>query len=141
MCQARLLCNLFDGMLATEACKSTAGGAVWNEFPDRVADVFILVGLGFAVGQPALGWAVAAMAILTAYVRELGSHLTGSTDFSGPMAKPHRMAVVSVAALLAIPEAYWFGSELILQLSLWVVFFGTLYTAINRLRRLLRSFN
>ena len=139
MCQARLLCNLFDGMLATEAGKSSSGGAVWNEFPDRIADIFILAGLGFAIDQPALGWAAAAMAVLTAYIRELGSHITGSVDFSGPMAKPHRMAVVTVASLLAIPEAYWFGTASILRLSLWLVFLGALYTGFNRLRRLLHS--
>ncbi len=71
-CQARLLCNLFDGMVAIEAGKSAADGGFWNEFPDRVSDLLIFAGIGYGIGQPALGWAAVAMAILTAYVRELG---------------------------------------------------------------------
>lgn len=139
LCQGRLLCNLFDGMLATQAGKSSAGGALWNEFPDRFADVFILVGVGCAVDAAALGWAAAAMAIMTAYVRELGTQVTGITDFSGPMAKPHRMAVMTVAALLAVVEAWWLGSVFILEVSLWIVVSGALYTSVNRLRRLFKS--
>ncbi len=52
-CQARLLCNLFDGMVAVEAGKGAPDGPFWNEFPDRVSDVLILVGgAGLAAGMP-----------------------------------------------------------------------------------------
>ena len=138
LCQARLLCNLFDGMLATEGGKGSRAGAVWNEFPDRVADVFILVGVGLAVDSVSLGWAAASMAVLTAYVRELGSHVSGVTDFSGPMAKPHRMAVVTVAALFTVVESQWTDGRLLLQLALWVVTLGAILTSVMRIRSLLQ---
>ena len=90
-----------DGMVAIEAGKQTPDGAMWNEFPDRIADIAIIAGLGFAVGWPALGWAAATLSVLVAYVRELGKGIDGTVDFAGPMAKPHRMALVSVGALLS----------------------------------------
>ena len=70
-CQIRLLCNLFDGMVAVEAGKQSADGVAWNEFPDRFADIFILAGIGYAISQPALGWAAATFAVLTAYTLSL----------------------------------------------------------------------
>jgi len=36
--QLRLVCNLLDGMVAMEGGKKTPTGALYNEFPDRVAD-------------------------------------------------------------------------------------------------------
>ena len=100
-CQLRLVCNLMDGMVAMLSTQKTPSGAIWNELPDRIADTLIFVGMGLSVGQSALGWAVAAAAILVSYVRELGHGIDGVMDYSGPMAKPHRMACVTVALLLS----------------------------------------
>ena len=36
--QLRLLCNLFDGMVAIEGGKKSDIGSLYNEFPDRIAD-------------------------------------------------------------------------------------------------------
>src|SRR5215204_6217323 len=47
--QLRLLCNLLDGMLAVEMGLKTPTGDLFNELPDRIADVVILVGAGYAV--------------------------------------------------------------------------------------------
>ena len=41
-----------------------------------------------------LGWSAAVLAVLTAYVRVLGASLGTTHQFIGPMAKPHRMALV-----------------------------------------------
>jgi phosphatidylglycerophosphate synthase len=71
-CQLRLICNLMDGLVAIEAGKQAPDGPFWNEFPDRIADILIIVGVGLGLGLPALGWAAASLAVLTAYVRELG---------------------------------------------------------------------
>ncbi len=101
-CQARLICNLLDGMVAVEGGKSGPDGPFWNEFPDRVADILIFAGIGLGLGQPGLGFAAAAMAVLTAYTRELGGKNGAPADFCGPMAKQHRMATVTVAAVIAV---------------------------------------
>ncbi|MFJ5370375.1 CDP-alcohol phosphatidyltransferase family protein, partial [Bosea sp. CER48] len=108
-CQLRLLCNLFDGMVAIEGGKQAPDGPFWNEFPDRVADILILIGVGYGAGAPALGWAAAGFAVLTAYTRELGRACGLPADFSGPMAKQHRMATVTAAALLSLLEPLWHG--------------------------------
>jgi len=135
-CQLRLICNLLDGMVAVEAGKGASDGAFWNEAPDRVSDVLILVGLGMGLGLPVLGWAAASLAIATAYIRELGRASTGENDFSGPMAKPHRMALVTGAAVLACFEPLWGGSW-VLALALWVVVIGTGATVVRRSMRLI----
>lgn len=103
--QIRLLCNLMDGMVAIEGGKKSATGDLFNEVPDRIADVVILAGFGFcASGQPwgiHLGWLAAALAVMTAYVRMQGAVLTGTHDFRGPMAKPQRMALVTGVCVVA----------------------------------------
>ncbi|MGB7244064.1 MAG: CDP-alcohol phosphatidyltransferase family protein [Sulfitobacter sp.] len=133
-CQARLLCNLFDGMVAIEEGKSAADGPFWNEFPDRIADIIIFAGLGLGIGSPALGFAAAAMAVLTAYVRELGASIGLAPNFCGPMAKQHRMALITVAAVLTIFEPLALPQGTILTSVLWVVIIGAIVTTLRRAR-------
>lgn len=136
--QLRLLCNLLDGMVAIEAGKSALDGAFWNEFPDRIADIFIFVGAGLAVGFPALGWAAAALAVLTAYVREHGRACGAPADYSGPMAKQQRMAALTLGALAAATEPFWNPEPVILEAVLWIVAVGGALTALRRAVRLVR---
>ena len=130
--QARLICNLLDGMVAVEGGRSAPDGPFWNEAPDRLADLLILWGAGLAIHAPALGLFAAAMAILTAYLRELGRAEGLGADFSGPMAKQHRMAVLTVALVLSAP-----GLPLI-EPGLWIVALGGALTAALRARRIVR---
>lgn len=100
--QLRLLCNLFDGMVAVEGGRRSAVGELYNEIPDRVSDAATLVGLGVAAGSvPVLGWAATAVALFLAYVRAAGVAAGAQQAFHGPMAKPQRMAAVTLAALVA----------------------------------------
>lgn len=138
-CQIRLLCNLFDGMVAIEAKRAAPDGGFWNEFPDRVSDLLILLGVGLGLGLPALGWAAAGFAFLTAYVRELGVNCGAGADFAGPMAKQHRMAVITVAALLSLTEPLWNGRAEVLTVALWVVAVGAAATVLRRAWRLVRK--
>jgi phosphatidylglycerophosphate synthase len=138
-CQLRLLCNLFDGMVAIEGGKQAADGPFWNEFPDRVADILILVGVGYGIGVPALGWAATALAVLTAYTRELGRNCGLAADFSGPMAKQHRMATITAAALLSLLEPLWRGQNEVLTIALWLIAVGAAVTALRRAANIVRS--
>lgn len=138
-CQFRLLCNLFDGMVAIEGGKQAPDGPFWNEFPDRVADILIFVGVGYGADVPTLGWAVAAFAVLTAYTRELGRNCGLPADFYGPMAKQHRMAVITAAALLSLAEPLWSGHNQILIGALWLTAVGAAITAIRRAANIVRS--
>lgn len=137
-CQLRLLCNLFDGMVAVEGGKGEPDGPFWNEFPDRAADIFILAGAGYGIGMPGLGWAAGAIAVLTAYVRELGRSTGAPADFSGPMAKQHRMATITVAAVVSALTVSWTGRSHIIEAALWVIVVGAAVTALRRSYHLVR---
>ena len=140
--QLRLLCNLLDGLVAVEHGKATPAGPLWNELPDRVADVLFLVGAGYGArtaglhGAEAVGWLAAVLAVTTAYVRELGRGLGQPADFSGPMAKPHRMAALTIACLISLFEPIWGGNGQLMFGALAIIAVGTLITVIRRTRRL-----
>jgi phosphatidylglycerophosphate synthase len=140
--QGRLLCNLLDGMVAVEHGQGSSAGPIWNELPDRIADLLFFVGagygaygLGWDVG-PALGWLAGALAILTAYVRELGRGLGFPADFSGPMAKPQRMAALTVVCFAAAIEPLLGGRGVMMTAGLVVIVVLTAWTSIRRVRRL-----
>jgi phosphatidylglycerophosphate synthase len=140
--QLRLLCNLLDGMVAVEGGLGSYSGPVYNELPDRIADPLFLVSAGYATGLalgPELGWLAGMLALLTAYVRTLGASLAVPQDFRGPMAKPHRMAALTVglvAAALGVPFG-WDGPLLALALALIVL--GTCWTVVRRATTLVRA--
>ncbi len=136
--QARLICNLLDGMVAVEGGKTSPTGAFWNEAPDRVADILFLWGAGLAAGHPALGLAAAALAVGTAYIRELGRAEGFKPDFRGPMAKPHRMAALT-AGCLAAALLPWSSATGLLTLTLWIIVLGTLGTLLRRSHTLLQA--
>ena len=142
--QLRLLCNLLDGMVAVEGGRGSKSGEVFNDAPDRLADAVILVAAGYALPWPegggALGWAAALLAVLTAYVRLLGRALGLPQDFCGPMAKQHRMAVLTVACLGAVAEGLLFGNRgWALGVGLAVIAVGSALTIGRRLVRLVRA--
>lgn len=133
--QARLVCNLIDGMVAVEGGQGAKDGPFWNEAPDRVSDLLFLAGAGLAAGQLALGLLAAALAITTAYLRELGRAEGFPPDFSGPLAKPQRMAVLTAGTVIAA----LYASEWTLTWTLWVIVAGTAITALSRAMRLIRA--
>ena len=138
--QLRLLCNLLDGLLAVEEGFKTATGDLYNELPDRLADVVILVGAGYSIrnlpGGVDLGWAAAVAALLTAYIRALGGSLGLPQDFRGPMAKPHRMFTLTVAALAAAIESALGTGQQALRAGLIVIVAGSIVTSWRRTSRL-----
>jgi phosphatidylglycerophosphate synthase len=134
--QLRLACNMLDGMVAVEGGKKSPVGSLYNEVPDRIADSVFIVAAGYAAHLPWLGWLGALLAALTAYIRVLGGSLGFAQDFRGPMAKPHRMAALTLGCLLAALEQALWGSQYALQIALWVIAIGSLATCIARTRAL-----
>lgn len=132
--QLRLVCNLLDGMVAMEGGKQTPTGALYNEYPDRIADSLLIVALGYAAGMPWLGWLGALLAALTAYVRLSGASLGLAQDFRGPMAKQHRMFVLTLACVAAIIEQWVSHTGYALQVAAVVIAAGALLTCITRTR-------
>lgn len=145
--QLRLLCNLLDGMVAIEGGRKSRVGALYNEVPDRLADSLFIVALGYAIGMSWLGWLGALAAAVTAYIRVLGGTFGLPQDFRGPMAKPHRMATMTVACLAGMAEFYFLehdrhatgtASLRILHLAAWVIAMGSLLTCGTRIHAIAR---
>lgn len=134
--QLRLLCNLFDGMVAVEGGKHTATGALYNEFPDRIADTFLIVGLGYAAFSPTLGWMAALLAAFTAYIRQTGAGLGFAHDFQGPMAKQQRMFVLTLGCVLGAVESWLWGTRHCLMIGLGVIAVGSALTCVTRTSKL-----
>lgn len=130
--QGRLLCNLFDGMVAIDGGRKSALGAVFNEFPDRVADSLLFIALGYACAWPTLGWVASLAAALTAYIRVFGGSLGLAQRFIGPLAKQQRMAVMSLALAVSLFEAPLNGTQHALVVGLWVIALGALLTCATR---------
>jgi phosphatidylglycerophosphate synthase len=137
--QLRLLCNMLDGMVAVEGGRRTPYGEIFNDMPDRFADLVILIASGYSLpfswGRE-LGWLAGALALLTAYVRLLGGSMGVQQYFLGPMAKPQRMAVMTAACVLATvePELGWRGQTV--AAALVIIIAGALVTFVRRTVRI-----
>lgn len=137
--QLRLLANVLDGLVAVEGGKGSALGALYNEFPDRLADSIILVSLGVAAGIDWLGWLAALLAALTAYIRVFGGALGQPQAFFGPMAKQHRMAVATIALVAQMLLSTWIPSAVIGSLALGLICIGAAWTCVRRTMHIARS--
>lgn len=138
----RLVCNLLDGMVAVEYGKKTPHGELMNDIPDRISDCLFFIAAGYAAPEGwgvALGFSAALGAVLTAYVRTLGKAIGADWYFAGPMAKQHRMAVMSMACCAAGVGWFWELHREALGVGLLVVVLGCGLTLINRLRRIVRD--
>lgn len=139
--QLRLICNLIDGLMAVEGGLKTKSGEIFNDVPDRFSDAFIIIGAAYWANLPELGYIATIAAIMTAYVRTLGASMTGHHDFSGPMAKQHRMFLVTLGAVGGIFEFFFFNNYLriTMKMALSLVLIGSLFTVWNRLLKLYRK--
>jgi phosphatidylglycerophosphate synthase len=142
--QLRLTANMLDGMVALASGRASKLGELYNEIPDRVSDAAVFVGAGFAWGgNVALGYIATILAIFTAYVRAAGKIAGAPNEFCGPMAKQHRMLVVTVACLYSavVPRSWQIlhfdTARLgVMALALFVITVGCLITVGRRLNRI-----
>src|SRR5206468_12443099 len=144
--QLRLTANMLDGMVALASGRTPRVGELYNEVPDRISDAAVFIGAGFAWGgNIALGYIATILAIFTAYVRAAGKIAGAPNEFCGPMAKQHRMLVVTLICLYsAITPRSWqmitFNDSQIglMSLGLAVIIMGSIITVIRRLARIAR---
>lgn len=141
--QGRLICNLLDGMVAVEGGLRSPAGAVFNELPDRISDSVLFLGAGYGLAQVSggveLGWAASLFALFTAYVRLLGGTCGLAQRFSGPMAKQHRMALLTLATAGAVVLPQW-GQPLLLA-ALALIALGAAWTTARRTRHIIQALN
>jgi phosphatidylglycerophosphate synthase len=133
--QLRLLCNLIDGLIAIEGGQKSPVGNIYNDVPDRFSDAAVLIAAGYLTPEPVLGWMATVLAVGTAYVRTLGTALTGTTDYRGPMAKQHRMFVMTLAGVGAAVELA-FDTQWVMTIALGIVCAGSALTIGRRLSHL-----
>ncbi len=131
---------MLDGMVAVEGGMQTVYGEMFNDMPDRFADVAILVGAGYSIANYSwgheLGWLAATLAVITAYIRLLGGSMGVTQYFLGPMAKPHRMALLTGACVISVFESYLGFDGKTIALALIVMVVGMLVTCGRRTARI-----
>ena len=141
--QLRLLCNMLDGLIAVEGGLGSPVGEIYNDLPDRLADSLALVGAGLAARAlpwgMTLGWLAALAAMLTAYVRMLGGAVGLPQSFAGPMAKQHRMFVLTLGCLGSALETAVGRPPRVLYAGLVVIAAGSLVTAARRTAAIARA--
>src|SRR5216110_2263798 len=145
--QLRLTANMLDGMVALASGRASKVGELYNEIPDRVSDAAVFIGAGFAWGgNIALGYIATILAIFTAYIRAAGKIAGAPNEFCGPMAKQHRMLVITLICLYsAITPSSWqaisFNSSKIglMSLGLVVIVVGCVITVIRRVSRITQA--
>jgi phosphatidylglycerophosphate synthase len=142
--QLRLTANMLDGMVAIASNRTSKTGELYNEVPDRISDAAVFIGAGFAWGgNITLGYLATILAIFTAYVRAAGKIAGAPNEFCGPMAKQHRMLVITlVCVYAAITPRSWqmikFNSSQIggMTLGLVIIIAGCVITVVRRIARI-----
>ncbi len=137
--QLRLLCNLLDGLMAVEGGLKTKTGEIFNEFPDRVADVSLFIAAGYSAHFPwaiEMGYLCAIASVTTAYVRVFGGSAGLTQDYCGPMAKQQRMATLTLACLLSAVEVFLRWPHRVMPLALLIILVGSIFTATRRTIRI-----
>ena len=143
-CYLRLWLNMLDGMVALAAHQASPRGEILNDLPDRVSDVLIFVGVAHSgLASPFVGYWVAILALMTAYVGTLGQAVGVQREFSGPMSKPWRMVVLHAgawcAAAATLANAPVTGPLTLLDYTCILIAVGCVQTIAIRLQRILAA--
>lgn len=135
--QGRLIMNLLDGMVAIEFNQKSLVGGLYNEVPDRISDSVIIFGSGLMAYNYKFGMDLAYLAMLlsafTAYIRTLGASLHCAHHFAGPMAKQHRMALITLSCIISM----WYAP--VFYIALMVMNLGLVLTCMRRLHFISRE--
>ena len=121
-------------------------GEILNDFPDRISDVLIFVGVAHS-GLNALvsGYWAAIFAVLTAYIGMFGQAVGVQREFSGVMSKPWRMVTLHIGAWITLGLIWWgngkiqLGGLSVLDWTCLVVIAGCVQTIAVRLKRIMRA--
>src|SRR5258708_39864109 len=107
---------------------------------ERFGGVAILVGAGYSIASFSwgheLGWLAATLAVITAYIRLLGGSMGVPQYFIGPMAKPHRMALLTAACVVSVFENDLGLEGMTIALALIVMVVGMIVTCARRTMRI-----
>jgi hypothetical protein len=109
-----------------------------------VSDAAVFVGAGFAFsGNATLGYVATVVSIFTAYVRAAGKIAGAPSEFCGPMAKQHRMLVITMTGVYAtVAPRSWLlihvGQKAVgvMSIGLAIIVIGCVVTVFRRLKRI-----
>lgn len=137
----RGLCNMIDGMIAVELGQAAPTGPLMNEVPDRLSDIALMIGAGYALGgNETLGYLTALAALFIAYLRVAGVSMGTPAFFGGWMAKQPRMfSLAAVCAWLALTPEAWhpsIGGSGLVTFCQSAILIGSVQTVYLRLRQI-----
>ena len=103
--------------------------------PDRFADALFIIPVGYVAGGfgVELGWLGALLAVMTAYFRWIGAYKTHQHFFNGPMAKQHRMALLTLTFVVATCTIHSGYDRMVCFIALIIINIGLIATLIHRL--------
>ncbi len=130
----RLALNALDGSIARRTGKTSDFGGALNEVCDRVSDI-ALIASTLAVAPSELVLAAMTLTLLVSVAGMSGVSASGARSYAGPMGKADRVAVISLAGLLAALTA----SALAFQIGLLVLCAGCAATFVARMRKVRRG--
>ena len=137
---------MLDGMVALASGKASWRGEILNDFPDRISDIIIFVGVAHSgLNGVVSGYWAAIFAVLTAYIGMFGQAVGVQREFSGVMAKPWRMVTLHIGAWLTLGLILWdhgrihFAGLTVLDWTCLVVIAGCLQTIMIRLKRIMHA--
>ena len=127
--------NAIRCCLAIGPLKKSANGDLYNDMPDRFADALFIIPVGYVAGGfgVELGWLGALLAVMTAYFRWIGAYKTHQHFFNGPMAKQHRMALLTLTFVVATCTIHSGYDRMVCFIALIIINIGLIATLIHRL--------
>jgi len=145
--QLRLTANMLDGMVAIASARTSKTGELYNEVPDRISDAAVFIGAGYAWGgDVTMGYIATILAIFTAYIRAAGKIAGAPNEFCGPMAKQHRMLVITIVCIYAaISPRSWQMINFddwqigLMTVALLVIVVGSMITITRRINRIVHA--
>ena len=97
----RIACNAMDGLVAQRTGKARAFGEVLNEGSDRLADVILLLGLGFTpLASLPLAALTTVTVLLSSYAGILGKAVGVGREYGGILGKADRMFWMGLTAII-----------------------------------------
>lgn len=129
----RTAANALDGLVAQRTNRTRPAGELWNETADRLGDICFFAGVA-ALGLAGPALAALALAAVASFVGVTAKAAGASRRYDGPMGKPDRMLVISIAALAS--AVGWVEAW---EWAMYLIAAGAILTALNRYRHAKRE--
>ena len=127
--------DTLDGTVARLGERSSKFGATLDSSLDRYVEMFVFMGITYHFkDSPMFFWSFLAVmgSMMVSYIRARAQSL-GVQELVGFMQRFERFVILSLGALLNPWGVGFFGTEIVLEVSIIILAIGTNYTAYQRL--------